>query len=570
MADWPRKNPAAVIFAVALAASGALLLILGSRLTFFLDDWEVLLYRRGFTEQAILSPHGEHILVGPVLVYKALLATFGMSSALPFRVVSTAMFLISVVLLFVYLRRRVGDWLALIAATVILFLGPAWENLLWPFQVGYFASMVGGLGMLLALERGDRSGDRLASLLLAFSIVFSSLGIPFAVGGAIQILRSRNRWRRIYVILVPLAIYGIWWLGWGHTAESAISLKNVATTPMFALNGVSAALSSLLGLSTPGGSLPTDVLDWGRPLAVAVAVLVAWRLHRMGKVSWGLWVVVAVAATFWILAGLNEKPGRAPTASRYQYVGGIFILLIAAELLRNIRLGRSWTIVVAVVAAAAVVSNVYYLHQAYESYRATSQLERAGLGAVDIARRTVEPGFILTEDIADTAYVHVEAGAYLSAVDEFGSAGYTPAELATAPAPARFAADKVLFSALRIDLTPVPASAVPDGSRRPTRRDADGLVAIPADACVTVLPGDSSEALLSLPPDGAIVSAGADPITDIKMNRYATGEVPIDFERGLAPGHAGEIRIPRDRSPMPWKMHLVGGGTSTVCGLGPG
>ena len=75
-----------------------------------------------------------------------------MDSALPFRVVSIAIFLASVAVLFVYLRRRVGEWLALAGAVLILFLGAAWEDLLWPFQIGYFGSMASGLGMLLALD----------------------------------------------------------------------------------------------------------------------------------------------------------------------------------------------------------------------------------------------------------------------------------------------------------------------------------------------------------------------------------------------------------------------------------
>jgi len=555
------------LFALGAVASGGLLLALGSRLTFLLDDWEILLYRRGFTEQAILSPHGEHILIGPVLVYKALLAIFGMGSALPFRVFSTAMFLASVVLLFIYLRRRVGAWLALVGATLILFLGPAWEDLLWPFQLGFFTGMTGGLAALLGLERGDRRGDRIACLMLTVAIVFSSLGLPFIVGGALQVMRSRNRWRRVYVIVVPLLVYGLWWIGWGHTAESAFSLKNLATTPMFVVNGISAALASLLGLATPGTGLPNNALDWGRPLAVAVAILVAWQLHRTRRVGWELWVVVAVAATFWILAGLNEIPGRAPTVSRYQYVGGIFVLLIAAELLRGIQLKWQWTAVVGALAAAAVLSNVYYLHQAYESYRAISQLERADLGAVDIARATVQPGFILSEEVADTGYVHVEAGPYLSAVDEFGSPGYSPSELVTASVPARLAADKVLFSALELRLKQVPASRLPNKS--PTLAKPGEAVPVPAGACVSVPPRGAAAPVLTLPRDGAVLAAGADEVSAVRMRRFTTEGFPIDAG-GLAAGQTAEVRTPRDGSAVPWKLQLESKSTSMVCGLGPG
>ena len=86
-------SPATLLFVALAALSTGALLYLGSRLTFLLDDWEFLVYRPGFTDEAILGPHNEHIVVIPVLVYKALEATVGMDSALPFRVAATAVFI---------------------------------------------------------------------------------------------------------------------------------------------------------------------------------------------------------------------------------------------------------------------------------------------------------------------------------------------------------------------------------------------------------------------------------------------------------------------------------------------
>ena len=64
---------------------------------------------RALTRTRSSIPHNEHIVVAPVLIYKALLELFGMDSARPFQVASTATFLASAVLLFVWLRRRAGD-----------------------------------------------------------------------------------------------------------------------------------------------------------------------------------------------------------------------------------------------------------------------------------------------------------------------------------------------------------------------------------------------------------------------------------------------------------------------------
>ena len=59
------------------------------------------------------------------MVYKTIQATIGMESLLPYAVASTTAFLLSVVLVYVYVRRRVGDWLALAGLLPILFLGAA-------------------------------------------------------------------------------------------------------------------------------------------------------------------------------------------------------------------------------------------------------------------------------------------------------------------------------------------------------------------------------------------------------------------------------------------------------------
>src|SRR5919108_2805166 len=119
-ADW--RNLALLCMVGAVACSGALLLFLESHLTFLADDWIFLLQRRGSSVGVFLDPHADHIALAPVAIYKLLVATFGMDSALPFYVVSTSSFLLAALLLFVFLRRRVGDWPALLGTSLILFL----------------------------------------------------------------------------------------------------------------------------------------------------------------------------------------------------------------------------------------------------------------------------------------------------------------------------------------------------------------------------------------------------------------------------------------------------------------
>jgi hypothetical protein len=553
--------PVWLLLAGAMSVSAALLLVWGSKLTFLLDDWEFLLYRPGFTAHSILSPHGEHISIAPVLIYKGLLETAGMTSSTPYLAVSVALFLASALLLFIYLRRRVDPRLAVLATAIVLFLGPAFDDLLWDFQMGFNGSLACGLAALLMLERGDRRGDVAACALLSLGMTFSSLELPFLVAACVDLLLRPDRLRRLYVVGVPALLYAAWWVGWGHEADTAISLHNAAATPQFVLDAASAALASLFGLVEFGQGPGPGGLDWGRPLLLVALGLGAWRVHRMGRLPRELWIVLALAAAFWVLAGLNEKPGRGPTESRYLLPGVVFVLMIAAELLRGVRLSGAAIAVSYVVGAAVVIANVQVLRDADIAYRNTSALIRADLGALEIARDRIVVPVTLDEQVADTAYVPVSSSAFLRVADEHGSPAYSPAEIAAAPEPARVAADKVLARALGVSFAPVRTSPRPSGPP-PTVVGPPGSRARAVGSCINV---DPPGAILSLPPGGASVQASPRSGVVVALRRFASASFPI-AAAPLGRGQAGAVRIPTDRAGTPWELALRSRGPTTVCG----
>ncbi len=554
------STPVLLLLTWLFGASACLLLYLGSKLTFLLDDWEFLLYRHGVDADSVLDPHGEHIVALPVLIYKALMATVGMGSALPYRVVSVGLFLLGAALLFVYLRRRVGDWPALAATAVVLFLGSAWEDLLWAFQMTYFGSVAAGIGALLALEREDRRGEAVACALLVVSILFSSLGLSFAIGVAVYVLLGGERRRRLYVFLVPLAVYGLWWLGWGHTAESSLSFHNVARTPLYVLDGLASSVGSATGLGNFRLSVH-DPLFWSRPLAVVLVFLSAWRLYRLPRVPRWFWVALAVGGSFWILAGFNQMPGREAGSSRYQYLGVVFGFMLAAEVLRpelerGLRIGRAALAAIAVLVVFSVASNLDQLHTAYKgTYHPISQLEKAGLGSLDIAEATVEPGFVLSEDVVDTGFVNVDAGSYFAARDAYGSPAYSAAEIAASPEFVRYAADKVLFGALGIE--------------EETLRGAALARQVPTASCETVPSDGTASPLLRVPPGGIAIRAGGAPIERLEVSRFSTGSAPV-LVAGIGAGEAGRLAIPRDDAGEPWKLRLITSAPALACPLDAG
>jgi hypothetical protein len=542
------RRPATALLLGAMAISSALIIVLGSRLTFLLDDWGYILGRRDFSVDTFLKPANEHLVAAPIAIWKSLLAIFGMSSTAPFHVVSTAAVMLAVWLLFVWMRRRVGEWPALIATVPVLFMGAAFDDFLWfSASISFVGSLACGLGMLLSLDRRDEGGDLRACLWLIGSMLFNGLWLAFAVAAAVDIALRRNErpWRdRAYLVVLPLILFAIWWLGWGKEAEGSFSIEHIGTTPLFVLDSFAAAIGALLGLATPApGVAAPSGLDWGRPLAVLLGALAVWRCYRLGRVPRSFWVVLAAGLAFWVLGGLLVKEGRAPWVSRYQLPGATFVLLAAAELLRGVRLDRRMLWPAIVVVAAASASGILFLDQAYRSYRGTSELERADLAALEIARDRVDPRLVLTEDIAGTGYVALEAAEYLSARDAFGSPAYSLTELSSAPEAARAQADTVLARALEISLTAAP----------PPER---------GTACRIATSGGGS-VVADLPNGGTLLRAGAP--AEIAVGRFSTS-FPVQLG-SIPAGSWRALRIPGDRAARPWRVSLSGPSAVRLCPL---
>src|SRR5260221_14727325 len=220
-----------------------------------------------------------------------------------------------------------------------------------------FGSVACGVGALLALDRIDRRGDQIAAILLLGSLFFSDLGIPFVAAVTLELALSRNRWSRAYVVAVPTGLWLLWYLGWGHTAQTFISFHNLANVPSYALDGISSSLATLFGLGLAIGDYQSTALDWGRPLLVLAAILAGWRIYRLARPPDRLLATLALLVGFWSLTALNTNPLAPPTAGRYQYIGVIMIVLFAAELARGVRDG-SWAIVtIILVAISAALSH---------------------------------------------------------------------------------------------------------------------------------------------------------------------------------------------------------------------
>ena len=134
-----------IVFGAALLVMAIVLIVAQWRITFFQDTFAFLLDRQPWTPYNFLYPHNEHIVILPVAITKVLLAIFGMGSNVPEQIQMGLTVLGAATLLFVWLRRRLDPWLAVIGATLFLFLGSAWPTILWPFENEFTLPVVFGL-----------------------------------------------------------------------------------------------------------------------------------------------------------------------------------------------------------------------------------------------------------------------------------------------------------------------------------------------------------------------------------------------------------------------------------------
>ena len=107
---------AKIVLGVSFAVAAILLLSLDTELTFITDDWVFLVKSHEWSADTFLLPFHGNLVLGLGVVYKVLLETFGIDSVTPYYVISISLFLTSAFLVFIHLRNRVGDWLAVAPA----------------------------------------------------------------------------------------------------------------------------------------------------------------------------------------------------------------------------------------------------------------------------------------------------------------------------------------------------------------------------------------------------------------------------------------------------------------------
>lgn len=556
------ENAPLVVLGVLMLAAFVLLVGIGTKLTFFQDTWDFLLNRRSFTVDSLMVPHNEHIVLIPVLIQQFYLLLFGMRTAMPEYVGEAVLLIAAAWLVFVYARRRVGDWTAVIVAALLLFIGAAWETLLWPFEICFVGPILFGTAMLLMLEREDRRGDLLACLFLLVAIGFNSLGVAFVAAGAVEVLQRASRertllsrdWavailRRCWIVVVPALLYFLWYEKWGTAATGAVTLENLLTAPRFMFDCLAANLEAVCGLAANNDA----GLGWGRPLAVGFLAgvgVVAWR--RPGLFT-RIWPPLATLTLYWFLLALNHDAAREPNTSRYIYAGVALLLLVAVNVFEGLRLTSRQLMVGGAIALVTIFSNLGMMKQGAEHLRQEAILTKTGLGVMEIARPVIDPRFFPTVDeLGSYALFGVSAGQYFEAVDAEGSPAWSPSQIAVASPPARHGADVTLASAESEQL-----GLEPEGSGW-SKHAPVGI------KCATF--GGSGGTQVALVTGANTIEVAPGPPAHLFLRRFATEEFPVAL--GTVNGDSSnKLNVPVDTasSTYPWYVDVEAQQHARVC-----
>ena len=452
---------------VAMAASAATLLVLSSPLRFWADELDWLVAFEGYDAETLLTPHNGHLIAGIRVLYEAFPDGFG-AEYLPFRLVSVAAVLTCAGLFFVLARRRIGGPLALVPTLILLFFGSSSEVVVSPLGLPISLSIAFGLAAFVLVERDTRLADAGAMLALVLAISFDTFGAIMAGGVAILLALDRGRRARLWVALVPVALFAAWWV-WAQKFDQGIaSVDNVPGVPLFVIESAAATIGAITGIGKSFGSGSEAVetvtaVVFAIVALAALAVLVA-RARRTGS-SASLWAFGLTLVGFWVAVALAESGDRQPTTARYLLFGAIMTFLVFAEAYRGGRGGRAVPFVVGALMLCLVGNSIRLV---VNSDGLADRADEVGsqLAMIELAGEAGDPTFrpIFADPVGSDDIV-ASAGDIVAFDEEVGALGMSVEEVKELSPELRAEADFILARALLLGIAPFPEDEDPGSCR---------------------------------------------------------------------------------------------------------
>ena len=366
---------------IVTAAAFVLILWLGRGMTFFADEWAVII-ARPISFDSFLQPFNEHWLGVTTLVYRLFLERIGLTTYLPYLALLLGLHVIVVLEVYLLARRSAGALLGALAAVVVAVLGSGFENLFWAMQIGFIGAIALGLGAVIVLERKvSRSRVIAATSMLTIGMMTSGFGIFMLAFVGLEVLLTPGRRRLVAAFLVPAGVYLAWYLAFGRTGlathRDPFTIAAFLDVPAFVVDGAGTAIGSAFGV----GPLI------GRAGAIVLAVALGWRViwQGIGSVpARALACFGAIVVQYSILGLIRAQLfDGAAEYSRYAYLSTIFALLGLVALVSPLTVMRDsrWRMarlgVLTVVATLAMTWNVWLLIAGREIFLDRADYTRA-------------------------------------------------------------------------------------------------------------------------------------------------------------------------------------------------
>jgi hypothetical protein len=429
--------------------------------------------------------------------------------------------------------------------------------------------MAAGLGTILALERRTLAGDLLGALLLTASLFSHPAGLAFVAAAAVLVLArsSPERWRRLWVFVVPACTWAAVWLA--VRPAGGTHAGPLHEVPGFMLRSLVAVTAAITGLSRYVHETPSqNHIGWALAalLVTGIAIVVWIRLRNRNPPPATFWAALAALAVLWAVTALAPGGNRFAEAGRYMLPGGVLMLLVLIELGDRTRMAAWVSATAATVAVVALVLNADQLRIGAAMWRQWSDYVRAEETSLDLARGTTSADFA-AEDPSATPWVGdhrliLEAGPYYVISALWGSPAYTPEELAERPPNVQSAADIVLARALGVRLRA--AGAKPAVDAPPPRVAAiSGGRAVPRRNCTVLRPTGAQVSADLLVPNGGLWIRNSGGRASLALRRFA----PVaSYPLGPLPaGRAQSLVIPGDDSTRPWTVNVRARGPVVAC-----
>ena len=348
---WMPSIPTTLVIVLA-AAFGAYALWLDRNSFFWGDDWHFLFHRgsvEGASEGSLLTPFNGHWSILMILLYRALFATVGLTTYLPYVAVLIA-FHVGIVLVTdrLLVRTGAGAWIAAVVALLVLFTGVAPEMVVFDAAMNHSGSILFGLLAVLVLVRGgaDRRAVAISWALLVIALMWSGTGISSVVLATVLVSATWGFRRAGVVLSVPLAVFLVWFLGWGrHGAGADLTWDVTSEVPAYVWAGLTKVFGAAVSVPEVG------------PVVFAALLLNLVTDHRPVPLLRNLaWAGLAAATVQLMIEAITRSHMGVESASTGRYAYFTLVLLspavaLAASRVLQLAIEPRWLPAVAIGAA---------------------------------------------------------------------------------------------------------------------------------------------------------------------------------------------------------------------------